>query len=64
MSKRSKHTAIEKYHCILPVLKGKASVQYTAKKKGVYPSTIQKWIHKYNLWNGNTFLDRNYKVCL
>ena len=49
MSKRSKHTAIEKYHCILPVLKGKASVQYTAKKKGVYPSTIQKWIHKYNL---------------
>lgn len=49
MSKRSKHTSIEKYHCILPVLKGEASTRHTAKKNGVSPYTIQKWVDKYNL---------------
>lgn len=49
MSKRSKHTSIEKYHCILPVLKGEASTHHTAKKNGVSPYTIQKWVDKYNL---------------
>ncbi|MHC5269936.1 transposase [Enterococcus sp. LJL98] len=47
MSKRSKHTAIEKYHCILPVLRGEASISHTAKRRGVSSSTIQRWVHKY-----------------
>lgn len=40
MSKRSKHTTIEKYHCILPVLKGEASIMDTAQRNGVSSSTI------------------------
>lgn len=47
MSKRSKHTATDKYHCILPVLKGEVSTLQAAKKNQVSVSTIQSWVYKY-----------------